>query len=201
MFYDFWIENFDEETKKLLKKLGFGGACTFSTNAESKELVLIKGKSIKNKSSEAADFLVLENNDEKVQRAAIKSNSVDGIHAFVKYPAIKEMAEKKIALVLCFSDLLNAYDQKKTLYLMRRSAGLAKKYRTPVVITSGAKTHWELRAASELIALGEVLGLDAGSAKKALSLFQEKIIERTKLKKEGRYISAGIKVVKNERAK
>jgi RNase P/RNase MRP subunit p30 len=196
MFYDFWIENPDEETKKLLVKLGFSGACIFNAIAEDKELVLIKGKAVKNKSSENADFIVLENSDEKVQRAAIKNSSVDGIRAFVRYPAIREMAEKKIALVLCFSDLLNSNDLRKTIYLMRRSISLAKKYKTPIVIASGAKNKWELRAASELVAFGEVLGLDANTAKKALYSFQEKIIERTKLKKEGRYISSGVTVAK-----
>jgi RNase P/RNase MRP subunit p30 len=205
MFYDFWIENFDDETKKLLKRFGFSGACLFGTQNVSDSFIML-GKSIKNKSNEttfpkapevpsAADFLVLWNNDEKVQRAAIKSNSVDGIRAFVKYPAVKEMAEKRIALVICFSDLLNAYDQKKMLFLMRRSVGLAKKYKTPIVIASGAKDNSELRAVSELVALGEVLGLNAGDAKKALGWFQEKLLERAKLKREGRYISLGVTVI------
>jgi len=201
MFYDFWIENFDGETEKLLKKLGFAGACLFGAVAEAKGLITIEGKSIKNKSSETADFLVLENIDEKVQRAAIKNCSVDGIRAFVKYPAVKEMAEKRIALIVCFSDLLNAYDLKKTLFLMRRSVSLAKKYKTPIVIASGAKSNWELRSPSDLTAFAEVLGLCTGDAKKALGVFQEKLIERTKLKREGKYISPGVTVIEHGKTK
>jgi len=192
MFYDFWVENYNEETKKLLKKLGFSGACIFGAEVEDKGFILAKGKSIKAKTNETADFLVLENRDEKVQRAAIKNNSFDGIRSFVNYPAIKEMAERKIALVICFNDLLNSSDTKKTLYLMKKSVTLAKKYKTPIVIASGAKNNWELRSASELIGFGEVLGLTAEDAKKALNWFQEKIMERNKLKSEGKYIGPGV---------
>jgi len=191
MFYDFWVENYNEETKKLLKKLGFSGACVFG-EFEDKDFILIKGKSIKSKTNETAEFLILENRDEKIQRAAIKNNSVDGIRSFVNYPAIKEMAERKIALVICFNDLLNSSDPKKTLYLMKKSVTLAKKYKTPIVIASGAKNNWELRSASELIGFGEVLGLNAEEAKKSLTWFQEKIIERNKLKSEGKYIGPGV---------
>jgi len=191
MFYDFWVENYNEETKKLLKKLGFSGACVFG-EAEDKGFILVKGKSIKSKTNETAEFLILENRDEKIHRAAIKNNSVDGIRSFVNYPAIKEMAERKIALVICFNDLLNSSDPKKTLYLMKKSITLAKKYKTPIVIASGARNNWELRSTSELIGFGEVLGLNAEEAKKALNWFQEKIIERNKLKSEGKYIGPGI---------
>jgi len=191
MFYDFWVENYNEETKKLLKKLGFSGACVFG-EFEDKDFILVKGKSIKSKTNETAEFLILENRDEKIQRAAIKNNSVDGIRSFVNYPAIKEMAERKIALVICFNDLLNSSDTKKILYLMKKSITLARKYKTPIVIASGARNNWELRSTSELIGFGEVLGLNAEEAKKALNWFQEKIIERNKLKSEGKYIGPGV---------
>jgi RNase P/RNase MRP subunit p30 len=196
MFYDFWVEHWDNETGKLLKKLGFDGACLFNVEGESKSLVLLGGKAVKGKQQVEADVIFLQSEDENVQRAAVKAASVDAIRAFVTYPVVREMAERNVALVVCFSDLLNASNMRKTLALMRRSVALAKKHKAPIMICSGAKSYLELRSASDLIAFGEVLGLDKGNAKGALSRFQKELIERTKLKKEGLWVAPGM-VLKN----
>ncbi len=199
MFWDFYVEEFDE---KMLLNLGFVGAGTFK-KTESQKIDILFGEKInvkntndlKNKIKKStANFLILENVDEKMQRIAIKTCSVDAIKAYVEYPAIREMAEKNIALLICFSDFLNSEDKSKTLYLMRKSTNLAKKYNTPIIIASGAKNKWELRSPSELIAFGELLGLKTNEAKCALNSFQEKIKKREKLKKEGKYICPGIEV-------
>lgn len=173
-------------------------------DAQSKKLFVLKGEKIFAKNSEElkikckrtkADFLLLVKPNVKMQRVAIKRCLVDGINAFVKYPLIKEMAEKNIALVISFNDFLNSKEPTKTIALMKDSIKLAKKYKTPIVIVSGAKTKWELRGTSELIAFGEVLGLKRNEAKAALREFQEKIFERQKLKKQGKYIMPGVRKV------
>lgn len=199
MFWDFWIEEYDE---KILINLDFKGICTFKKIESNKIEVLIGEKinakntnDLKNKVKKSAtNFLILENKEEKLQRIAIKTCSVDAIKAYVDYPAIKEMAEKNVALLICFSDFLNSKDKSRTLYLMQKSITLAKKYKTPIIIASGAKNKWELRSPSELIAFGEILGLKTIEAKCALKSFQEKIRKREKLKKEGKYIYPGIEL-------
>ena len=163
MYWDFWIEEFDE---KFLQKFGFEGVCVFG-EAKGKKIKVLKGKKIiaknvnelKKAIKVKADFLLLVKPKEKIQRTAIRKYLVDGINAFVKYPLIKEMAEKNIAVVMAFSDLLNSKEPQKTIAKMRYTIKLAKKYKTPIVIASGARTKWELRGTSELIAFGEALGL------------------------------------------
>ena len=199
MFWDFWIEEFDE---KLLIDLGFKGACMFG-ESKSKKIQILKGEKVTAKNPNElkkaaklkADFVMLDKSNEKVQKMAVKRCLVDGIHSFVKYPLIKEMAEKNIAVVISFNDLLNSKEPQKTIAKMKRTISLAKKYKTPIIIVSGAKTKWELRGASELITFGEVLGLQRNSAKKALFDFQEKIAKRQKLKKEGKYVMPGVEIV------
>jgi len=199
MFWDFWIEEFDE---KLLKKLGYDGVCIFG-EAESEKIKILKGKKISVKDTNElkkiknlkANFLMLTNTKERFQKIAIKRCLVDGVHSFVKYPLIKEMAEKNIAVVISFNDLLKSREPQKTIAKMRRTIRLAKKYKTSIVIVSGAKTKWELRGASELIAFGEILGLQRNEAKKALYEFQNKIAEREELKKKGKYVMPGIKII------
>ncbi len=200
MFWDFWIEEFDE---KILINLDFKGICTFKKIESNKIEVLIGEKinakntnDLKNKVKKStANFLILENKEEKLQRIAIKTCSVDAIKAYVDYPAIKEMAEKNVALLICFSDFLNSKDKSRTLYLMQKSVALAKKYKTPIIIASGAKNKWELRSPSELIAFGEMLGLEKNQSKKALYDFQNKIYERETLKKQNKYVQPGVKII------
>ena len=184
MFYDFYIEELDE---KLLKDLGFSGACVFG-KSKSAKLKLIQGSKYPKK----ADFIVLESGDEKKQRAAIRRVAIDAIHGFIKYPAIKEMSNANIAVLVSFNDLLNSKDLPKTLHLMKRTIKLAKKYKTPIIIVSGATNKWEYRAASDLIGFGQVIGLSTKAAKEALFKFQDKIFKRTKLKKAGKYIAPGV---------
>ncbi len=199
MFWDFWVEEFDE---KILQKLGFEGACVFK-EAKSKKIKILRGEKIiakngnelKQKTKSKADFLLLVKPKEKIQRIAIKRCLVDGINAFVKYPLIKEMAERNIAVVISFNDLLNSKEPQKTIAKMKQTIKLAKKYKTPIIIVSGAKTKWELRGTSELIAFGEILGLKRNEAKKALYVFQNKICERQQLKKKGKYVMPGVRIV------
>lgn len=196
MFWDFWVEELDE---KLLAELGFGGACIFD-NSKGEKLVLLKAEKIFAKKEREiktgnSDFSILVRPDEKIQRLAVRRCLVDGINAFARYPVIKEMAEKNIALVVSFNDLLNSSEPHKIMGLMRNSIKLAKKYKTPIIIVSGAKNRWELRSASELIAFGEILGLSPKEAKNALFSHQEKIRERQTLKKQGKYIMPGARII------
>jgi RNase P/RNase MRP subunit p30 len=78
---------------------------------------------------------------------------------------------------------------------MKQSVKLAKKYKTPIVIVSGAKNKWELRGTGELIAFGEELGLQRNEAKAALFCFQDKLWKRQELKKSGQYIMPGVELV------
>lgn len=197
MFWDFWIEEFDE---KILLKLGFKGVCLFG-NGESKKIKILKGEKIYAKNGNElkikcrksnANFLLLINPNKNVQRVAIRKCLVDGIFGEVGYPLIKEMSKRKISLVLPIRKLMNSTSAISSL---SESIYLAKKYKVPIVIVSGAKSKWEIRGPSELIAFGEVFGLRRDEAKKALYEFQDKIWEREELKKEGRYVMPGVKIV------
>jgi RNase P/RNase MRP subunit p30 len=189
MFYDFLNETSDEA---LLKKLGFEPLRlnTFVISAKN----VPDFKKIMSKAP-AADLVILNRPDDKVLKVAIDNCSVDAIDGFVNYPLILKMAERNIALIVNFNELLNATYRPKVLYLMQKTVRLAKKYKTPIIIVSGAKNRFELRSASELIAFAEVLGLSAGDAKKALYIHQEKLLEKIKLIKSGKYVRPGVKII------
>jgi len=210
-FYDFWVEEIEEN---LIGELGFENGCFISEFKKFEDYKRIKehtkfycGVKIRAKNTNElrkklrtfrdSDFIVLDCRDEKIIKNAIKMCAVDAINYYTKYPLLKRMSERNIAQIINFNELLNASekDRPKILFLMQRTIKLAKKYKTPIMIVSGARKKMEYRSASDLIALGEMLGLNKKEAKEALHKFHEKIIERIKLKKEGKWIRPGVREV------
>ncbi|HDQ59915.1 MAG TPA: hypothetical protein ENN30_01850 [Candidatus Woesearchaeota archaeon] len=209
MYYDFWVEEID---LKLMEKLGFQASCyvsefrdwgSYSDAKKENDLagVVIKAGNMKEfrtkiREFRNADFIVLDSRSEKTTEMAVKLNAVDAVTFHARYPTIKKMAEKGIAQIINFNDLLNAGDKavENNLKLMQRSVKLARKYGAPLMVVSGAKEKMECRAASDLIGFGELLGLTAKQAKDALTVHQEALIKRTKLKDEGKWVRPGVEL-------
>ncbi len=59
--------------------------------------------------------------------------------------------------------------EKRALFIGRavQNISLCKKYKVPLLISSFAKTQWELRAPNDLLSLGELLGLNPNEAREA----------------------------------
>ena len=108
-----------------------------------------------------------------------------------------KLAERNIAVLLSFNELLNIDSARfpKLIYLMSRTVKLARKYKVPIMIASGASDKYSQRSVSELIAFGENLGMTAGESKETLFKHQTKILERNRLKKSGKWIISGVQVV------
>jgi RNase P/RNase MRP subunit p30 len=188
MYYDFWTVKEEE----LLKRLGFQPVNLAVAVIAPKNADELKYLAEKNKT---ADFIVLHKPNEKVLKVAVDNCNIDATDEFVKYPLIKKMAERNIAVLINFNELLKAFNLQKTLYLMSRTVKLAKRHKTPIIISSGAQTKWELRSASDLIGFCEVIGMTAGEAKKTLYDHQERVLNRKELKKTGKWVSPGVRVV------
>ncbi len=144
-----------------------------------------------------ADYIALESMDYELVRYAIKRTSVDvilhneergGIDAVIA----KECASKKISIDICFKDLLESRNMSRTLKTMALEVELCKKYKTPLIISSGAKNYWELVPKNNLTSFGEFLGLSRDESRKSLSFVQEKILER---KNKGYLGVKGIEII------
>ena len=205
MYYDFWIEEHDG---KLLKKLGFHSACVVSENlSKGREFSGVKvfaktTKELRKKLSivKEADFIILDSHNEKIVETAVQMNAIDAVTLHAKYPLIARMAEKNIAQIINFNELLNAPENKTAgiLNMMQRSARLAVKHKAPLLIVSGARNKMELRSVSDLIGFGEMIGLTQKEAKEALNKHQIKLLKRAELKKEGRWIRPGVELISKE---
>jgi RNase P/RNase MRP subunit p30 len=189
--YDFGIfGDFDVN----LEDYGFLGGVFFKNQKKS----VVPGFFLKsdNKSevrrfSNKRGFLLLECEDYKTRRFAAEKGLVDGIinaenygkKNSLKYPdsgmddkLMKFMAESNVSYVI---NLRNIIERNKTREIMF-NAMLARKFKTPMMIVSGAEKPWQIKHCSGLISAGVILGLDKNEAKKSLFYAQEKVIKRFK---------------------
>ena len=77
---------------------------------------------------------------------------------------------------------------------MEHNIKLAKKFRAPIILCSGAVSHFELRSPQCLISMANQLGMELANAKNSISKVPEKILNQIKERKSGKWISPGVKV-------
>ncbi len=219
-FYDFHLELFPDSDVFdfaggcIVKNFSdFSSYCKFRESNDFVSGVLLNPSSIKELISRCdkfvkADYLALDCRDYEILRYAVDNALVDAI-AHVELGSKKNhplmvnsgfdhilarlCADRKVSFVVCFRDLLNSNDKDRSSLIarMRQNILLCKKYKSPIIISSGAKRLDEMRSVDNLLAFGEFLGLSSQHAKKALSFVPEKILER----KRGGYIRPGVMVV------
>lgn len=114
-------------------------------------------------------------------RKLLKSKKIDILshpYPFDSYQA-RLAANNNIAVELCFKELETntGYHRAKVLTQLYTTVNLAKKYHTPLVITSGAASAMEVKSPRTLVAFGKVLGLDYQEAKACIWHIPKKILE------------------------
>lgn len=159
-----------------------------------------------------ADMILVAGGDEEINRAASecwevdvlchpervsgkdpldqKSSGIDDVMA-------RFMAERGIAIEICLSELLSCYGvvRAQVMGRMRQNIKLARKYKTPIIITSGARDIYGMRAPQDLYSLGITLGMDAGMAKKAVSDYPVMLIKKSVDRRSSDVLLAGLEVV------
>jgi ribonuclease P/MRP protein subunit RPP1 len=151
------------------------------------------------------DVLLVRGSDLNLNRKAVETKEVD-ILAHPEFDrkdsglnhVMAELAAKNnVAIEINFREILlsSKYTRSKILHHIRKNVKLCKKYKTPVIICSGAISHWQLKDPKVLISMGCLLGLELNEAKKALSEVPEKIIKMIKERQNEKWIRPGVKIV------
>ncbi len=106
----------------------------------------------------------------------------------VDHITLKFASENNIAIGLSFYNFLMTHKKERvrTLRFMRKIIQLSMKYRTPLVITSGARDKFELRGPREMMSLAINLGADFQTAQKSVSSTPESIFTTNRMKIEGK---------------
>jgi ribonuclease P/MRP protein subunit RPP1 len=145
------------------------------------------------------DMIIVHAKDQKATRAAAEHKDVDAIaHAFLDQTSAREAARNSVAIEINLRDFLNLSGMRRAIWISKLNFNLelARKYKTPIVITTGAWDIYDLRSPKQILALAEVLGLTNAEAKRALFEEPRKILKRSQDKKKGKTIGKGVKIVK-----
>ncbi|MFH1424162.1 MAG: RNase P subunit p30 family protein [archaeon] len=145
------------------------------------------------------DVILVHTKDNATMRAVAESNQVDVIaHAFVDQTSAREAAAHNVALEINLKDILAVYGMKRAVLLskIRFNLNLARKYKTPMLLTTGASELKDMRSAKQIIALAECIGFTHDEAKRALNEVPAGIIEKSRAQKRGEEIMDGVRRVK-----
>jgi ribonuclease P/MRP protein subunit RPP1 len=111
---------------------------------------------------------------------------------------MKFAAKNDVAIEINFREILITNKKTRAMVManIAKNIKLAKKYHAPIIICSGAISHWELRAPECLVSMACQLGLELSEAKKAISEVPKKIVERAKERRSEKWIMPGVRIVR-----
>jgi ribonuclease P/MRP protein subunit RPP1 len=133
-----------------------------------------------------ASIILASGGHEKINRAALENQKID----VLTHPAsggkplnhvlTKAAADNGVAIDFNIGALTMYTGGFRTRILaaMRLNVRLARKYDASMILTSGARSHYDLRGPREMMALGMIMGMTQDEALHALSIVPQAIIGR-----------------------
>jgi len=163
-YFDLCVRSGEKEVQETAKKFGFSGIGIIlpeknldseSTGVElkdSKKAVKFRGMYV----------VAVSSQDPAVARKAMENSRVDIIFCKeANHVMIKIARKNNVAIGFDFSELLHTFGRNRVEILSQYEAlaKLVRKYKVPFVLTSGARSRWDLRSPSDLEAFGRLIGL------------------------------------------
>jgi ribonuclease P/MRP protein subunit RPP1 len=143
--------------------------------------------------SDKAPIISVHGGDERINRAACSDDRVDllmhperGKRGGLNQVTAKIAAKNRVALGLSFGYFWKTreIERSRAIALQHQNVALCQKFGVPIVITSDAYSHFDLRAPRQLKALARFLPLEDNEATAALSSAPQNIIERSTQKEK-----------------
>lgn len=156
------------------------------TGIEIKEDNVAKMKKNVVRLREKCDIIIVGGGFEEINRAALEDGKVDILsHSTSRGSPLNHILAKAAAdngVALDFDPdtiiMQRGGNRIKILTSLRKNVQLARKYDVPMIITSNAKSHYDLRGPREMMALGMIMGMSQNEALQALSSVPQAIIKR-----------------------
>ncbi len=162
-------------------------------------------RNLVNKYREEAAIVVVAGGDYDINRAACENPKVD----ILAHPekgrmdngldeaSIKFAVNNNVAIGIDFAEILHSFRRGRSYNLshISKNVMLCKEFGAHAVLSSGARSKWDMRDPRELIALGTVLGMELNKAFDSMSTIPEQMIEKNRAKLEGKIIAEGVEVV------
>jgi len=220
MFYDLHVQAEPGKAAEMARRLGLAGiglAVPLGNQANIHELKksagvdIAIGVEIQGKASQIShmaknlrrqyELILVRGGSEELNRAALETAEVDMLfHTNLENgePGINHIlarlgAKNNVAVCFDFWEIVRSYKKTRSNLLtsMMETARFMRKYKCPFVLSSGAMSEWDMKAASELIVFGKFLGFDERECKKALS---GEILRENRKRLSGKWVMPGVEV-------
>jgi ribonuclease P/MRP protein subunit RPP1 len=152
------------------------------------------------------DVLLVRGGEIELNREACETPEVDILthpelgrqDSGLNHVLVKLAAKNFTAIEINFREILFTTKRTRSLVLknIQQNVRIAKKYKAPLIICSGAINHFEMRDPYSLISIGHQLGLEIKEAKEAISKTPQEIIKRINERKSENWIMPGVKIIK-----
>ena len=149
------------------------------------------------------DVLLVHGGDLRLNRAAVETKEVDILthpergryDSGLNHVMAKLARKNDVAVEINFNEILNSTKKTRSRIMgyMSDNIELAKKYKMPIVVCSGAKSHWDMRDPLSLASMTEQLGMPLNKAKQAVSKTPEAIVKEIKKRKSSDWVMPGVR--------
>ncbi len=161
-------------------------------------------KSLAKEARKYADFVIAHGGDLKINRHALKFVDIlahperGRKDSGFDYIMAKIAKKNNVAIELNFRSFLaeNGLGQIRVMEHFKNNIKLARKYGVKLIITTGAKSIYDIRSPREIYAFFEYIGMSREELLKAMIYNPKEIVERGRMRKSKDYIMPGIRVIK-----
>lgn len=148
-----------------------------------------------------AELLAVAGGELEINRAAVERPEVDMLlHPWkgrretgLDYVMARLAKKNRVSVVFDFNEVLflSKKGRVERLSLLMAAAGILKKHSSPFILSSGARGAFDMRAPSDLVSFGRVLGFRDPGIKEALS---DKIVLENRKRLSGKWIMPGVEI-------
>jgi ribonuclease P/MRP protein subunit RPP1 len=162
-------------------------------------------KNIISKVREKALIVTVAGGNYNINRTACEDSRVDVLthpglgrtEGGLDEPILKAANVNDVTIEINFREILNSFRKPRS-YILNHIASnirLCDHFRVQMVVSSSAKSIWEMRPPREMVSMANSLGLDLGKAFAAVTSLPQEIIEKNKKTLEGDRITKGVEIV------
>ena len=152
------------------------------------------------------DILLVQGGDLRMNRLACETPEVDILthpennrnDSGLNQVLLKFAAKNNVAIEVNFREILLASKRTRNSIMrhVSNNVRLVKRFHAPIILCSGAISHWELRDILAMISMANQLGLELNESEDSISKVPENIIKRSKERKSEKWVMPVVKVIK-----
>lgn len=192
------IKKLKEEIAKVKQKIDIEIFLGFEARSVKELSMLVKKRRM-------FDILLVHGGDLRLNRTACETPEVDILThpEFERFDSglndvlIKAAVRNNVVIEMNFREILitNKKSRSRVLFNIEQNVRLAKKFKAPIILCSGAVSHLELKDPQVMISMATQLGLELNEAKNSITKVPERIVKQIKERKNEKWIMRGVRVV------